>query len=800
MDAWVRHLAEAFDGPVRLLDSQGRQFFVNQAWRVLVGAGHDDDPDAWRALVVHEEDLQRLDAHISCQAGGRTDPGGRVWIRLSSGGIGEAAQWWVFTCTAVTDSDGRHLGCITSLMLSPESDGESLRQREILDRAQAIVHMGAWEWDVGGGQIWWSDEVYRIFGHPPQAFPADYDAFMAAVHPDDRPSVRAALDSALTEGVRYEVRHRIVRPDGDVRHVLEKATVARETDGRVRRLLGTVRDVTDETYSSAAREQAQAALASSEARYRLLAENASDVVWQIGPEGTLDWVSESIRTVLGWAPEDLVGKRASEFLHPDDLGQRRSLARILAGDTGPQSFRLRRADGTYLWMASSLHPTETPEGLTLVGSLRDIQSEVDARVELEHAIGHDSLTGLATRSTTLTRIADRLQRVANSGDVVAVMCIGIDSLGAINDAYAHAAGDRVLATVASRIVGAVGDSDLVARGAGNEIHVVLPQLRSGADAGVLAERIRGAVAAPIALGGLSLTPSVSIGIATGGRGSEPEEMLRGAGLAMRQAKLNGRDRYEFLDLEMAIEAQHRLQLESSIRQGLQRGEFTPWFQPIVALATVEVVGHEALVRWIQADGRPVEAWRFLPVAERGHLIADMDLLVLRKTIEVLAGEPESPRFIAVNVSAESLRRGGYDDAVLRALAEWGVASGKLHLEVTETALLNLTGDIRAQVARLADAGVKWYVDDFGTGYSSISHLRDLPIAGLKLDKSFTAGIADADQTCIRLADGLVGLAEGLGLDTVAEGVETHAEERILIDQGWQHGQGWLYGKAVPERG
>ena len=799
MDAWVRHLAEAFDGPVRLLDAQRRQFLVNQAWRVLVGAEHDEDPDAWRALVVDEEDLQRLDAQIGCQADGQLGPGGRVWIRLAPGGRVEAAQWWVFTCWPVTDADGRTLGCITSLTLSPESAGESLRQREILDEAQAIVHMGAWEWDVAGGQLWWSDEVYRIFGYPPQAFPADYDAFMAAVHPDDRQLVADALDVALKEGVRYDVRHRIVRPDGQERHVIEKATVAREADGRVRRLLGTVRDVTEESYSSAAREQAQAALASSEARYRLLAENASDVVWQIGPDGTLDWVSESIRAVLGWAPDDVVGQRAKDFLHPDDLAKRRSLARILDGETGPQNFRLLRADGSYLWMASSLHPTETPEGMALVGSLRNIQSEVDARVELEHAIGHDSLTGLATRSMTLSRIADRLRRAADSGDVVGVMCIGIDSLGAINDAYAHAAGDRVLAAVASRIVGAVGDTDLVARGAGNEIHVVLPELRSGADAGVLAERIRGAVAVPIVIGGLSLTPSVSIGIATGGRGSEPEEMLRGAGLAMRQAKLNGRDRYEFLDQEMAVEAQRRLQLESSIREGLQRGEFTPWFQPVVALATADVVGHEALVRWIQADGQPVEAWRFLPVAERGHTIADLDLVVLHKSIELLAGEPASTRFIAVNVSAESLRRGGYDEEVLRALAQWGVASGKLHLEVTETALLNLTDDIRAQVARLADAGVKWYVDDFGTGYSSISHLRDLPIAGLKLDKSFTAGIAAADETCIRLADGLVGLAEGLGLDTVAEGVETHTEERILLDQGWRYGQGWLYGKAVPER-
>jgi EAL domain-containing protein (putative c-di-GMP-specific phosphodiesterase class I) len=268
---------------------------------------------------------------------------------------------------------------------------------------------------------------------------------------------------------------------------------------------------------------------------------------------------------------------------------------------------------------------------------------------------------------------------------------------------------------------------------------------------------------------------------------------------MRQAKANGRDRYEFLDQDLRVEAERRLRLSSSIREGLHDDEFTPWFQPIVALATGDVVGHEALVRWIRSDGRPVEAWQFLPVAERGHLIGDIDLVVLHKTIEVLSGDPDSSRFIAVNVSAESLRRGDYDTQVLRALESWGVPPERLHLEVTETALLDITPNIRTSVDTLANAGLKWYVDDFGTGYSSISHLRDLPIAGLKLDQTFTAGIAAGDETCVRLADGLIGLADGLGLDTVAEGIETHVEERVLAGQGWSHGQGWLYGRPAPRR-
>ncbi|MDQ1246675.1 MAG: Phosphodiesterase, partial [Actinomycetota bacterium] len=709
----------------------------------------------------------------------------------------DVERWWMLTCTQVCDDAGVELGCITTL--APADDGSADRQRRVLDEAQALAHMGAWELDVPSGELWWSDEVYRIFGLPPQSFTPDYDAFLAAVHPDDRSTVRDAVDRVLVAGSQYAVRHRIVRPNGDVRYVQEKSLVVRESDGSARRLLGTVTDVTEEALADAAQERAQAALASSEARYRMLAENASDVVWQIDRDGVVEWLSDSVRTVLGWQPADIVGHQADEFLHPEDRGRRGDLSQSLAGDKGPQEVRLLRPDGTYRWMSSSVHPTETSEGLALVGALRDIQAEVEARVELEHAIGHDRLTGLATLAATAGRIADRQARLAHGSAVVGVMCIGVDGLGTINDAYAHAAGDRVLAAVARRIVATVGDVDLVGRGAGNEVHVVLPDLASGADAVPLAERIRRAVVDPIHVGEVAVTPSVSIGIAVGGRDDDAGELLRGAGVAMRRAKSNGRDRYEFLDQEMADEAQRLLQLESGIRVGLQRDEFRPWFQPIVNLTTGEVVGHEALVRWLTADGQTVEAWKFLPVAERGHLIADLDLVVLNKAIEELAGDPDSGRFIAVNVSAESLRRGDYDAHVVGALTEWGVPSERLHLEVTETALLNLTGDLRATVATLADAGISWYVDDFGTGYSSISHLRDLPIGGLKLDRSFTSGLAAGDQTCTRLADGLVGLADGLGLDTVAEGVETAAGQAVLASQGWRHGQGWLYGKPAPRR-
>jgi PAS domain S-box-containing protein len=305
-----------------------------------------------------------------------------------------------------------------------------------------------------------------------------------------------------------------------------------------------------------------------------------------------------------------------------------------------------------------------------------------------------------------------------------------------------------------------------------------------------------------ALDGLEGTGSslavLSIGIATARAGALPDELLRDASLAMRQAKGRGRNGYALLDDALATEAHTVLLFAAEIQRGLVMGEFAAWFMPIVAFDSGQVTGDEALARWVRPDGIEVGPAEFLPCAECLGLIARIDLLVLRQALSALSRLP--PRLtMAVNVSAATLALPDYPQLVSEALRAAGVAPERLHLEVTETALLTVTDRIGQQIQQLASRGVRWYVDDFGTSYSSISHLRDLPIAGLKLDRSFTCAMRAKDTKSLRLAQALVGVAEGLELDTVAEGVETIEEARLLTSQGWLHGQGWLYGKAAPLR-
>ena len=368
----------------------------------------------------------------------------------------------------------------------------------------------------------------------------------------------------------------------------------------------------------------------------------------------------------------------------------------------------------------------------------------------------------------------------------------------MNESLSYSAGDQVLATIADRIADVTGDWDLVGRGSGDELLVVLPDLLEPTDADRIADLVRAAVREPIALEGHTLHMTVSVGIATAPRGSDidPEQMLRDAGIAMTQAKEYGGDQASYVDPELSEQASRRLHLEQSIRDGLAAGQFHAWLQPIVALSTGELHGYEALVRWVRDDGSIVAPFEFLPLAERTGLITELDEAVLDRALSVMDRLPEGST-MAVNLAALSLRRPDLADVVLDAVARHEVDPHRLHLEVTETALLEDVSTVRAHMTRIAEAGVLWYVDDFGTGYSSISHLRDLPIAGLKLDRSFTFGVAEGDRRCSELSLALVGLADGLGLDGVAEGVETEEVARVLETHGWKHGQGWLYGRPAP---
>jgi diguanylate cyclase (GGDEF)-like protein/PAS domain S-box-containing protein len=789
-----RLVAENATDAVFLVDPGGVVEWVSPSIATVLGFNAAEVIGTDATALVHPDDLAQLRTVRAAAAGGASATTFELRMRTADGDY----RWMSGSTGPVADGDGNITGRITTVrdVEQQVTARDALaRSEETFRQALAGARQGMALVGVDGRFLIANESLCQQVGIDwPQLSSYTEDDLNS---PEQEPH-RLIYDRLLSGEIPSNVHEGALRtPDGSYSRVLHSLSLVRDAQDEPLYFVSQYQDI-DALF--AAREAAEA----SERRYRMLAENATDIVWQVAVDGALEWVSASVEEILGWSPEELLGKDVVDLIHPDDRdAAEKWKSRLAAGEE--VSFlesRRRTKDGDYRWMSLRGRAIADVDGRItgFIIGMRYIHDEVIARDALSHALAHDPLTGLATVPTAIERIDKLLAEIPKGGapSWLGVLCIGVDSLRAVNEALTHAAGDLVLATLATRLADVQDNSELLARGSGDEFILILPGLSSGADAGALAEHIRLSTRGTITTGSHHFEPTVSIGIATGTIGSSGESLLRDASLAMHRAKDNGRDRSEFFLNSLAEEAQHRLQVEDGVRDGLQRGEFVPWFQPIVDLDDGEVVGYEALVRWIRPDGATVSPADFLPVAERSSLIVRLDLSVLAQAAAVLSTLP-APLHMAVNVSAATLAHVGYAGTVLRELEAAGADPARLHLEFTETALLPATetSSIRRDMAELSDAGIKWYVDDFGTGYSSIAHLRDLPIAGLKLDLSFTAGLGSSDLTCEHLAKALAGLADGLGLDTIAEGVETAQQAALLRALGWERGQGWLYGRPAP---
>jgi diguanylate cyclase (GGDEF)-like protein len=432
-----------------------------------------------------------------------------------------------------------------------------------------------------------------------------------------------------------------------------------------------------------------------------------------------------------------------------------------------------------------------------VVSLRDVTSEREAQDLLAYRAFHDPLTGLKNRAWILDMLDADLRAAERRSAQLGVMFIDLDNFKVVNDSLGHIAGDDVLATIAQRISAVLRPDDRLGRFGGDEFVVVVPDVGDVHELEIIAERLSSAITTELTVEQHRIVPTASIGIAVSTATSTSESLLRDTDSALFRAKGAGRARWHFFDEAMHAQAVSRLTIEDELRRAIDEHQFVVHYQPIVRLSDAAVVGHEALVRWNHPTRGLLYPDSFLPVAEESGLIVDIGRQVLHQVCELLAAEPGLPGPVSVNKSPKQIARPGWRDLFVHVLRHHGVDPTRIVIELTETAVLSVLDLTRDDLLFVRDLGVGIHMDDFGTGFSSISLLRDLPVTGIKLDRSFTSQLTTVDSPANVLASGLAGLADGLHLQSIAEGVETEDQAAILLSQGWSHGQGWLFGRPAP---
>jgi diguanylate cyclase (GGDEF)-like protein/PAS domain S-box-containing protein len=564
--------------------------------------------------------------------------------------------------------------------------------------------------------------------------------------------------------------------------------------------------IAGEIFSSAIeRHRALRALQASEERYRLMAENSTDLIARISPEGVFAYTSDAVRLLAGYEPLELVGRSVFEVvLEEDHHVIHRAVADLQDGANASRTFsyRARRKDGTYVWFETTSRAIRNAAGAIgeIVSVSRDITERRDAEAQIEYQAYHDALTGLPNRLLFRDRLTIALAHAKRQQSPLTVMFLDLDRFKYVNDTLGHSLGDELLRAVAARLRSVLREGDTIARMGGDEFTILLGDVTAAEEAAKIAQKLLDTVAEPLRVEGHELYVTTSIGIAMfPDDGDTAEALLKNADGAMYRAKEIGRNLYQLCTRAMNSRAAERLSIENALRRAIEREELVLHFQPLVHLDTREVAGMEALLRWNRGGDTLVPPSDFIGIAEETRLIVPIGEWVLRKAcMQAKAWQRSTyPHLrMAVNLSPRQFQQSELCDIVAAALQESGLEPRYLELEITEsTAMLNTDRTI-ATLGALRELGVRIAIDDFGTGHSALSYLRRFAIDRVKIDREFVQEIENSRSNRAIVA-AIAAMAHGLDLCVTAEGVETEEQVRFLEEQRCEEVQGFLFGRPVP---
>ncbi|MCJ2049337.1 putative bifunctional diguanylate cyclase/phosphodiesterase, partial [Methylobacterium sp. J-070] len=434
--------------------------------------------------------------------------------------------------------------------------------------------------------------------------------------------------------------------------------------------------------------------------------------------------------------------------------------------------------------------------LRFIGTQIDISARKAAEGQIAHMARHDGLTDLPNRALFYERLEGRLADLSTDDGSCAVLCLDLDHFKAVNDSLGHLAGDALLRAVAHRIRVVLRAEDTVARLGGDEFAVLMRKVGDLRRVEALAERLIDAVRAPVSFGEQQMQVGLSIGIALApAHGVDGETLFKRADLALYRAKAEGRNTYRVFEPAMDEVVAERRDLERDLRHAIEGGELTLYYQPQVTTSGGDLVGFEALVRWMHPERGLVPPNAFIPLAEETGLILALGEWVLRAACRE-AARWERPLKVAVNLSPHQFQQADLAERVLAILTETGLSPMRLELEITETVIINDMARALGILRRLKALGISIAMDDFGTGYSSLATLQAFPFDKIKIDRSFVGHVEGSPQAAV-IVRAVLGLGRSLGMSVVAEGVETEEQMRFLAAEACDEAQGYLIGRPQP---
>jgi diguanylate cyclase (GGDEF)-like protein/PAS domain S-box-containing protein len=672
---------------------------------------------------------------------------------------------------------------------------------KLLQATQSMAGIGGWEVDLATGQVFWTDEVYRMLETTPQEYTptiATISRFFTSFSAD---KVHAAIGDTAYLGKPLEMELEMITARG--RHIwVHSANMVVREHGQDSKRISVIQDITE-------RKRTEAALRESDARWKLALDSTGDGVWDWNTQTGTQIFSRRCQEMFGYDDEEMAARSDAfdRLTHPDDMREMvkdRQAHLDGATPTYANEHRMLCKDGTWKWVLSRGMVISRAAGgapLRMIGTLTDITSRKNSEALIWQQANFDALTGLPNRRMLRDRLEQEIKKSDRDNLQLAILFIDLDHFKEVNDTLGHDVGDRLLVEAAQRIRHCVRDADTVARMGGDEFTLVLSELQDGQRLERILEVLLAALSASFKLGDEQVYVSASIGITIyPADATEVESLFKNADQALYVAKGAGRNRFSFFTPALQEAAQNRVRLANDLRLGLAEQQFRVAYQPIVDLRTGDIRKAEALIRWQHPTRGLISPAEFIPIAESSGLIIDIGAWVFEQAAAQVKRwrAAHHPAFqISVNKSPVQFHNdAGRQQSWVEQLRVMQLAGDSLVVEITEGLLLNTSAEVTEQLLQLSDAGIQVSLDDFGTGYSSLTYLQKFDIDYIKIDQSFVRHLMP-DCTELALCKAIIVMAHELGMQVIAEGVETTRQRDLLVAAGCDFAQGYLFARPMP---
>ena len=710
-----------------------------------------------------------------------------VWGRISSTFLYDKQGTFLYAASIIQDMTARK-----------KLEGDLRASSETLRALIAASPLAIYIYNPDGTIRLWNRAAERIFGWKAEEVVGRPNPIV----PPEKQEEYADLWSQVAEGETLAGMELVRwKKDGSPITISMSTAAMRDSSLRTIGIMSIAEDITS-------RKEIERSLRESEERFRSIFEGAAAGMTTITIEGSYLQVNPAFSRFVGYSQQELTnGMRAADITHPDDrekTAQFLEAARAGVRNAFHYEKRFIHRDGRTLWSHVTTTWLQNRDGTSryAVALMQDITERKLAAQQIEQLAYFDPLTGLPNRTLLADRLKQLLARSRRDKHPTGLLSIDLDRFKGVNDAQGRSAGDQLLMEVAARLKTLVRASDTVARLGSDEFAVALSAADPEQAVTTMAQKIMGIFSDPFHIDGQEIFSTISMGIALYPMdGNDADSLMRSAGMAMTAAKEHGKNQYRFFSAEMNSRAVERMVLETSLRRALEREELFLHYQPQIQLQTGAISGAEALLRWQHPDQGLIPPARFIPLAEETGLILPIGEWVLRQAcLQAKAWQEEGLPLlrVAVNLSAGQFRQSNLAETIEVILRETGLEANRLELELTESILMESTGETRTVLQRLKELGIFLTIDDFGTGYSSLSYLKNFPIHRLKIDKSFVQDITtDAGDAAI--ADAIIAMARSLGMSVLAEGVETREQMTFLEKRTCYEMQGFYFGRPEPAK-